>query len=90
MTEEEACAKFGVEDACWLDESEHLEAVPGTHEIVDQGRWDTTKTEVFRDKRDGKFYRLTWSVGSTEYQEGHGFCACEEVFPVEKTVVVYE
>lgn len=53
----------------WGDH-EDFEIVKGTQKIIDQGRWDTTNMAIFLQKSTGKHYRLFWTVGSTECQEG--------------------
>ncbi len=61
-------------------------------EIVDTRRWYVTHRMVFR--KDGKFYATFYNVGATEQQEIDRWeddpVECEEVFPVEKVVIVYE
>lgn len=42
-------------------------------EIVEQGRWNTVYSAIFKHKPTGKFYELCWSQGSTEMQEEHPF-----------------
>ncbi|QQG33851.1 hypothetical protein ZPAH1_orf00089 [Aeromonas phage ZPAH1] len=67
-------------------------------EIVDTSRWSTFYDQVFSVTQDGvtKFYRTGWSEGSTECQDESPYeyepdeIDCPEVFPVEKTVIVYE
>jgi len=45
---------------------------------------------------EGKFYETFYSVGATESQEERAYeyepddIECKEVFPVEKTIIVYE
>lgn len=53
----------------WEDH-EDFEKVKGTQEITDQRRWSTTKTAVFLQKSTGKNFRMHWSEGSTEQQDG--------------------
>lgn len=63
-------------------------------EIVDTTRWSIIHSLVF--KHDGKFYATSYSVGATENQDESPFeydpdeIECKEVFPVEKTIIVYE
>ncbi len=66
-------------------------------EIVDQRRWVTVFRRVFED--NGKFYETLFERGSTEYQDSEpyeydkdkdGYVECKEVFPKEKTIIVYE
>lgn len=62
-----------------------------SREIIDQRRWDTTRELTF--KRNGKFYRVSYDSPSTECQDGQEYPEEEEaveVFPVEKTIIVYE
>ena len=59
-------------------------------EIVDQSRWSTIHSIVFKDT-DGKYYSTEYSVGSTECQderpwEYNSKIECEEV--VKKQVLV--
>jgi hypothetical protein len=63
-------------------------------DIIDTSRWSIIYSLVF--KHDGKFYATSYSVGATEQQDESPFeyspdeVECKEVFPVEKTVIVYE
>lgn len=63
-------------------------------DITDTTRWSVLHYVVF--KFDGKFYATGYSEGATEYQDESPFeyepdeIECKEVFPVEKTITVYE
>lgn len=63
-------------------------------EISGQRRWSTDHEMVF--KFDGKYYETYYSRGSTEcqdevpYEYDEDMIECPEVFPVEKTIIVYE
>ncbi len=60
-------------------------------EMVDKRRWDVTSEITF--SRDGAFWRGAYDEPATECQEGQeydDFVECDEVFPVQKTVTVYE
>jgi len=63
-------------------------------EITDQSRWSTFHRRVFI--HDGKYYLTHYSCGSTESQDESPYeheddeIECEEVFPIEKTIIVYE
>lgn len=63
-------------------------------DITDTSRWSIIYESVF--KFDGKFYRTYYSVGATESQDERPYdydddeIECLEVFPVEKTITVYE
>ena len=52
------------------DDHEDFEMVAGSEEIVEQSRWATLKCAVFSQKSSNKHFRIHWSVGSTEQQEG--------------------
>lgn len=58
--------------------------------IVDHTIWSVDYERVF--KHDGKFYMTFYSVGADEspYEYEGDMIQCDEVFPVEKTVTVYE
>lgn len=62
--------------------------------FLDQGRWKTAWSQIF--EYENKFYKTVFYVGSTEMQDTSPYeyeeeeIECEEVFPVEKTIVVYE
>lgn len=59
--------------------------------ITDQSRWNTYFRRVIKEESSGKFYRITWGRGSTESQDfGPEDIQVIEVFPKEKTVIVYE
>lgn len=62
-------------------------------EILDQGRWSTYHGVVV--KYLDEFYSVNYSKGSTEYQDEAPFeyddqVTFTQVFPVEKTIIVYE
>jgi hypothetical protein len=63
-------------------------------EIVDTTRWSILTKLTF--KFGDKFYQTTYSKGATEYQDESPFeneddeIECKEVFPVQKTITVYE
>jgi len=62
--------------------------------IIGKGRWSVHYERVF--KHDGKFYATTYQMGATEGQDERPYeydddeVECKEVFPVEKTITVYE
>lgn len=59
-------------------------------EIVDKYRWHVVYQKVVRNIETGKYYRLFWSQGATEYQDnGIEDVSIEEVRPVEVTKVEY-
>lgn len=64
-------------------------------EVEDTTRWSVIHSVVFKDLETGKFYSTGYSVGATEYQDESPFeyepdvVKCEEVEPVEVTVIQY-
>ena len=65
-----------------------------SEELVDQRRWSLIWRRVF--EVGGKFYETVYSEGATEtcderpYEYDDDEIDCPEVFPVQKTVTVYE
>lgn len=65
-------------------------------EILDTTRWSVISTRVYKDLDTGRFWRTTYSTGATECQDERAYeydgdeIEFEEVFPVEKVVIVYE
>jgi hypothetical protein len=63
-------------------------------EMTGQRRWVTEYTQVFKYK--DKYYETFFDVGSTEncdtrpYEYEGDEVDCEEVVPVERTIIVYE
>lgn len=64
------------------------------HQIVGHSRWSITYREVF--KFEDKFYETGWMEGATEMQDERPYeydgdeIECDEVYPMEKVVTVYE
>lgn len=83
--------KQWLQDLVW-DDVDDGEIV--LNEITDTSRWSVHYDLVF--KFGDKFYRTHYSRGATENQDESPFewepdeIDCEEVFPTEKTVIVYE
>jgi len=75
----------------WEDheECEFMEEVTGdTLERV--SRWHTHYYNVFKDTRDGTYWKLSWSRGSTEMQDdGIEDVKYKQVVPKEVTVIEY-
>jgi len=64
-------------------------------EIVDVTRWSLIYENIYKQKSSGKFFKTSYRVGATEYQDERPYeylteAVFEEVFPVEKLVTVYE
>lgn len=63
------------------------------NELVDNTRWNLVYGLVV--EKDGKFFRTEYQTGATESQDNSPFdymdeVEFEEVFPVEKTITVYQ
>ena len=63
-------------------------------DIIDQRRWSTAYKWIGQ-RKDGKFFCVCYDKGSTEQQDQRAFeyekeVEFEEVFPVEKVVIIYE
>jgi hypothetical protein len=62
--------------------------------MVGKGRWDIQYKVIVKEIATGKYYRIYFSRGSTEYQDTGPFDdkdpRFEEVFPVETAVIVYK
>ncbi len=62
--------------------------------IIENGRWTLTYEIVIQRKSDNKFFSDTYRRGATESQEERPYefdaPTFKEVFPVEKTITVYE
>jgi hypothetical protein len=74
------------------EEHEDFELV--TSEIVDNSRWSIVHEDVYQRLSDKKFFKTTYRKGATELQDErpyeYGEALFYEVFPVEKTVIIYE
>lgn len=58
--------------------------------IIDRSRWSTFYEQVFKKISDGTYWELSWSRGSTEYQDdGPEDVSICEVVPQEVTVISY-
>ena len=61
--------------------------------IIDHSRWAVGHERVF--EHEGKFYRTTYRVGATEYQDEQPYeydaneIECIEVVPIEQVVIIY-
>jgi hypothetical protein len=63
-------------------------------EIISTSRWSVYHTFVCKCEASGKFWRVDYSRGATEYQDESPFeyedeVEFEEVFPVEVKAIMY-
>lgn len=73
-----------------FEEQEFFEEATSA-EVTDTSRWSTFYKQVFEDTRDGSFWQITWSRGSTEMQdEGFEDVSVKQVWPRQKTIWVYQ
>ena len=66
-----------------------------TSKITDTTRWSVCYEKIAKRISDGKFFKLDYRVGATEMQDESPYewedeVSIPEVFPVEKTIIVYE
>lgn len=86
--------KLTVEDARLLitEDLEGYEVIKD--EITDNSRWSVNHEITFKRISDGKYFQGHYSRGATEMQDESPFeysdSEFEEVFPVEKIIIVYE
>lgn len=79
---------------CWGDDVENFKFIKS--EMVDTTRWSTIHNMVIQDVDTGKYYHTSYSQGATEMQDESPYeydgeeIEVKEVFPVEKTITVYE
>lgn len=84
--------KFKKEFLQEIEDNDDVEVIET--EIIDTTRWSIINRMVF--KFEGKFYVTTFSHGATECQDESPYeyegdeIECKEVFPVQKTITVYE
>ena len=77
---------------CLYDDTEDYTRITEA-EFSYQSRWNTYYSQVFENKVDGTYWRISWSRGSTEYQDdGVQDIEFQRVFPktITKTITVYE
>jgi hypothetical protein len=62
--------------------------------IITNTRWSIVHEIVIKRLSDNKYFMDTYSIGATERQDGSPFEYVDpnfiEVFPIEKTIIVYE
>lgn len=65
-----------------------------SYEVVDTSRWSIHYEMIF--KTDGRYFKTHYSRGATEYQDEQPYeydaddIECTEVFPITRTIIVYE
>lgn len=72
------------------NEDEFFEEVTA-EKIEEQSRWSTFFSQVYKDTRDGTFWEIYWSRGSTECQDEdiEDNLSVSQVYPKEVTTTVY-
>ncbi len=55
------------------DDDENWEPVEGTEKPLEQRRWVTRYSQIFKHVPTGKFYKLYYELGSTEEQHQQPF-----------------
>jgi hypothetical protein len=65
------------------------------NKVVDTSRWSIHYEIIVERLSDNKYFKSNYSVGATEYQderpyEYEKYAVFKEVFPVQKTITVFE
>jgi hypothetical protein len=65
-----------------------------SEEMINHSRWAVGYHVILQRENDGKFFSSSYEVGATESQDQSPYEYDDpiftEVFPVEKTIIVYE
>lgn len=86
MSLETATAILNWDDDDFVDDYEVItpETIEGT------SRWNTFYSRVYKHKTEETFWKISWSRGSTEYQDnGYEDITVCQVEPHEKTIIEY-
>lgn len=63
-------------------------------DIIDHTRWSVIHEIVIQRVSDGKYFKDSYSEGATEMQDESPYeyddPEFKEVFPIEKTIIIYE
>lgn len=71
------------------DETEFFKEVV-EETVFKTGRWNKYLEKVYKDGRDGTFWKITWSEGLTEYQDqSPEIIRAYEVYPKEISKTIY-
>ena len=76
----------------YIDNEKNVDVI--STELIDSSRWSLQYRRVFL--YEDRFYETYFSRGATEQQDEHPYeydedeIECNEVFPIEKTIIVYE
>jgi len=80
-----------ISEIAWGDNPKFVQL---SKDIVDKTRWSIHYRVILQRVSDNKFFETYYSVGATESQDQVPYEDDEmiltEVFPVEKTITVYE
>ena len=76
-----------LQDMVWGDHPDFETIVDES--VIDTDRWHTYYESIIKEKGTGKFYNLSWAVGSTEYQECDLDARLFEVVPKEVVKIEY-
>lgn len=64
------------------------------YSVINVSRWSLINEIIVQRLSDDKFFKSSFSVGTTELQDERPYeyseAIFEEVLPVEKTIIVYE
>ena len=87
--------KLKAEEARLIAYGDHELFEDVTSEITSVTRWSICYEKIIKRISDGVFFKMNYRVGATEMQEESPYewdttVSLPEVYPIEKTVVVYE
>lgn len=87
--------KLSAEDARLAVYSDHKDFEVISREIVSERRWVLTFEVILKQESTGNYYRTYYDRGKTESQDVVAYeyeeeVTFEQVFPVQKTITVYE
>jgi len=66
-------SKSEAEDVIYGNSDTFTEALKGTVQITNNGRWTISKEGIFQHIESGKFYKFDWHIGATECQDQEPF-----------------
>jgi hypothetical protein len=76
-----------LQDMVWDDHPDFETVV--SESVIDTGRCYIRYVSIIKEKETGKFFSLSWAVGSTEQQECELDALLFEVVPQEVTKTIY-
>lgn len=86
--------EFSNEDAKDIAYGDHDDFNVVSDEMIDHRRWSITHEVIVQRISDSKYFKSQYSIGATESQDQFAYDYDDpkftQVFPIEKTIIVYE